>query len=470
MHGNGLISLLLLCIFCTPLPIHGWWWSHSSTDTSNSKQSPSSSASSSTDQSPSSSSTSSSNGDSLLIPWHTFPMDSNYHHTIDPGTFKCSLDPKLNESSFGDYSKEIGEMWGAACGRNRGIFVLDPPDGHTYGCGNMPTSKWGISAAAELTTLAAKQGIKVLGEYIDAVYKTSIVKGPSACDFNTLSMLACGREEPWKETPWYKDLKAPIRSVNIGGLFVLEQWILPSFIKWNEKENGNIIDQESFSKYCGKLGNPSCEKLKKHWKEWYTKEDFQSMKNMGLNTIRLPVGWWYFAEKVHLDPSPYIIPDEDLYDESYPITKVLQWANEVGLKVIFDLHGAPGSQNGLDNSGESAINPNVQTWGTEWLYSPKYIKETVSILEEMARYIKHLKEVKKIDNIILLQLVNEPWVFLDMGMVRDFYILAIGAVRKILPEQSILLHDSFRGDLWPQLLKYFPYGNIYMDTHLYHGK
>jgi hypothetical protein len=54
-------------------------------------------------------------------------------------------------------------------------------------------------------------------------------------------------------------------------------------------------------------------------------------------------------------------------------------------------------------------------------------------------------------------------------MVRDFYLLAIGAVRSVLPDMSILLHDSFHGDMWTALLKWFPYDNIYMDTHLYHG-
>lgn len=54
-------------------------------------------------------------------------------------------------------------------------------------------------------------------------------------------------------------------------------------------------------------------------------------------------------------------------------------------------------------------------------------------------------------------------------MVRDFYILAIGAIRGVLPEFPILLHDSFHGDMWASLLKYFPYDNIFMDTHIYHG-
>ena len=56
--------------------------------------------------------------------------------------------------------------------------------------------------------------------------------------------------------------------------------------------------------------------------------------SFGLNTIRLPVGFWYFAEKAGVDPSPYVVPDEDLYDAHHPITDVIRWANEAGLHII----------------------------------------------------------------------------------------------------------------------------------------
>jgi len=29
-----------------------------------------------------------------------------------------------------------------------------------------------------------------------------------------------------------------------------------------------------------------------HWKSWYTAADFKQMKEYGLNSIRLPVGYW----------------------------------------------------------------------------------------------------------------------------------------------------------------------------------
>lgn len=57
----------------------------------------------------------------------------NKNQSIDPANMRCQLDPKVNPSTILNFRTEIGEMWGSACGRNRGVFVLDPPDGNTYG-------------------------------------------------------------------------------------------------------------------------------------------------------------------------------------------------------------------------------------------------------------------------------------------------------------------------------------------------
>ncbi len=38
--------------------------------------------------------------------------------------------------------------------------------------------------------------------------------------------------------------------------------------------------------------------------------------------------------------------------ERFYVKRFLSWCEEVGLKVLIDLHGAPGSQNGFDNSGK----------------------------------------------------------------------------------------------------------------------
>eukprot|EP00158_Paraphelidium_tribonemae_P000480 Partr_v1_DN22528_c0_g1_i2_m28228 putative Glucan 1,3-beta-glucosidase len=387
---------------------------------------------------------------------------------IGPKNQHCVLDAKLTPETLPFFIPDVRQAWGSLCGRNRGVFVTDPPDGHTYSCNDLP-ERWGpaanVNEVLNQTLVPANVAVKTIENIVKSVYFTNPTKDAASCDFEGISTLLCGREDPWKRAPWYDTLKAPIRAVNIGGLFVLERWILPGFVDWGEPTG--IIDQHSFSVKCGDLG--ICEDIKAHWKNFYTAQDFHDMKSMGLNSIRLPVGWWYFAKYANINSAPYIIPDEDLYSLDHPITRVLKWAHDAGLQVILDLHGAPGGQNGLDNSGLTSPDPNNLVWGEAWLYSPNHMGNTVKTLAAISQYINHIDDNHNLDNIMALELLNEPWAFLDIARVRDFYVSAIEAVRLVRPHLPVFIHDSFRGNAWPTLLKDFPYPDVFMDSHLYHG-
>src|SRR3546814_847059 len=70
---------------------------------------------------------------------------------------------------------------------------------------------------------------------------------------------------------------------------------------------------------------------------------------------------------------------------------------------------------------------------------------------------------------MMIELLNEPWQFLDISRVWQFYHEGIIAVREVLPEMPILLHDSFRPHRWNTLFKNYPFNHTYMDTHAYHS-
>ena len=56
-----------------------------------------------------------------------------------------------------------------------------------------------------------------------------------------------------------------------------------------------------------------------------------------LNHVRIPIGYWAFE----------VGPGEPYITGQLPyLQKAVSWASKYGLKVIVDLHGAPGSQNG----------------------------------------------------------------------------------------------------------------------------
>lgn len=75
--------------------------------------------------------------------------------------------------------------------------------------------------------------------------------------------------------------------------------------------------------------------LKPHWDSWARFEDFQKVKDSGFNLVRIPVGYWAWDN----ENVPYAKGAAPYLDAA------INWARSLGLKVIVDLHGAPGSQN-----------------------------------------------------------------------------------------------------------------------------
>ena len=78
---------------------------------------------------------------------------------------ECGLDPKINEWTFTSYLDEIGNIFGSACGRNRGIFVIDPPDGHTYNCAHFPEA-WNVTDANGVKKAEPAHAVKILDKFI----------------------------------------------------------------------------------------------------------------------------------------------------------------------------------------------------------------------------------------------------------------------------------------------------------------
>lgn len=78
--------------------------------------------------------------------------------------------------------------------------------------------------------------------------------------------------------------------------------------------------------------------FKKHWETYITEDDLDTMKGYGLNTIRVPVGYWIIEDLVFKD------------SEHFPqgaiqyLDRLAGWAAAKNIFVILDLHGAPGAQ------------------------------------------------------------------------------------------------------------------------------
>lgn len=81
----------------------------------------------------------------------------------------------------------------------------------------------------------------------------------------------------------------------------------------------------------------------------WTDEDFQNVKDIGMNTIRLPLNYINLTNyKKGMNPDDVKITSHS-FDE---VDKFIQKAKAHGLYVIIDFHGAPNSQNGTEHSAD----------------------------------------------------------------------------------------------------------------------
>jgi glucan 1,3-beta-glucosidase len=200
-----------------------------------------------------------------------------------------------------------------------------------------------------------------------------------------------------------------LRGVNLGGWLVLERWITPSLFEGS-------VAQDEFSFMQEPDG---VEKIKWHRRTFITESDFRWLAHHGVNAVRIPVGYWLFG-------------DEDPFT---PTVSYLDWAMEMaekhGLKVLIDLHGVKGSQNGNDHSGKTGV--------AAWYRKVSDRRETLELLTRIA------KRYKKSPALWGVEVLNEP----KLGprrysILRQFYKRAYAELATVVrPGTHIVFSDGF---------------------------
>ena len=281
-------------------------------------------------------------------------------------------------------------------------------------------------------------------------------------------------------------VESKIKGINLGSYFVLEPYINPSlfyqFIGLNDKV---ISDSYTFCEYLGPY--EANKQLVQHWDSWVTYEKIAKMKSYGINTIRVPISDWMFI--------PYDVFDieqssKKCYSNSlYYLDKIFDYADNLELNVLLDIHAVKDSQNGFDNSGlakniEITKKNNIiyfDHWNhrsADWIgdfdinnksYSNinnNNIQFTLRIVELILDRYEHRK------SFWALEPINEPWEYTPINELKKFYKNVYDIfLRRNLFDKSLIFHDSFRPDSWKDY-KFLekiekPKIKIYLDTHQY---
>jgi len=210
--------------------------------------------------------------------------------------------------------------------------------------------------------------------------------------------------------------------VNIGGWLVLEPWITPSIFQSLDQSLG-VVDEYTLTQQLGTEAAYNI--LKPHWDSWVTFADFQKIADSGFNTVRIPIGYWAYANPLE--------SGEDFTPGAAPyIDAAIDWARGTGLKIWIDLHGAPGSQNGFDNSGQKKATPGWQQGDS--------VAQTLAVLETIqSKYAQASYQ----DVVVGIELLNEPLSSeLNFDELKQFYRDGYGQTRAV-SDTPVILHDGF---------------------------
>lgn len=250
--------------------------------------------------------------------------------------------------------------------------------------------------------------------------------------------------------PEVKDIHMlKIRGVNIGGWLVVEPWITPSIFEQFQTTD-NVIDMWTL---CTILGKIECEtQLNNHYNTFLTENDILTLKNADINHVRIPYPYWIMG---NIDKNEPWVNNVLKY-----FNRALNWCKKYNMNVILDLHCAPGSQNGFDNSCKKG-NIEWNTVDSTGKYSN--IIRTLNIIKTVSEYIS----TQPYKNIIVgHELINEAFINIPIQIVKDFYLQGYEVIKNVT-DIAVIIGDSFRFDDWDGFM--FPpyYNHVWIDTHIY---
>ena len=107
--------------------------------------------------------------------------------------------------------------------------------------------------------------------------------------------------------------------------------------------------------------------VRDHRATFVTRDDFARIASRGFNAVRLPVPWYVYGEDGP-EPGPYLGCIE-LVDQA------LEWAEEIGLKVVFALAispGAPHADNGISPDNADCHVPRDEVLDVVFALSKRY--------------------------------------------------------------------------------------------------
>ena len=228
--------------------------------------------------------------------------------------------------------------------------------------------------------------------------------------------------------------KVYLRGVNAGGLFVQEEWMCPTSLDDHLRMIQTLTARFGYEK--------SMALIEVYESNWWTEKDFDNVKSLGFNLIRLPFAYF------------------NLEDENGELTRFerMDWfideCDERDIYVILDLHGAYGSQNGKDHSGDTLNN--------DLFTSEENVEKTIALWETVARRYKDRSIVAGYDILNEPEGVNGYTNYVQWNCFDEIYT----AIRAVDSEHIIIMESVWEVKNLPTPSAY-DWENVVYEYHNY---
>lgn len=228
-----------------------------------------------------------------------------------------------------------------------------------------------------------------------------------------------------------------LRGINAGGLFVTEHW-MTGFNKSNPKNDYLSLSRTFISRF----GEEDTKRLWQTYRQnWWSDADFENCAEMGINVIRLPF--------TYMNVDFAAITDLENAGQSYDFSALdefVEAAAEHGIYTILDLHGAYGSQNGQDHSGQIFDTPGEVTF----YENEQLISLTVKLWGALAEHFRTNS------NVIGYDILNEPGEKAGLTEKRhwDCFDRIYDAIRATGDRHIVIFESCWDGANLPQPSEY----------------
>lgn len=228
-----------------------------------------------------------------------------------------------------------------------------------------------------------------------------------------------------------------LRGTNAGGWLVQEDWMNPT----------NASDQKTMmTTLANRFGASNRDELVSTYENnYWTTQDFDNCAEMGMSVIRLPFTYMNLCDD-----------NGNLKSNAFDrLDWFVQNCSQRGMYVILDMHGAFGSQNGMDHSGE--INDGKQLY-----YNQSNKDKTLNLWKKIAEHFKGNPAVAAYD------ILNEPGIkaAATYSLHWDFYNEIYNTIRSKDSNHIIIMESCWDADNLPRPSQY-GWTNVAYEYHYY---